>query len=365
MRRLTLAVAVLAATALTDVPASRPQDEATAAFLRNMFHYSVADLRELEQGRPVVRTLESTDGREIALAGAIRVAISPTQYVEQLRDIVEFKRHEAVRQIGTFGAAPSPSDLAGLTLDNDHLGDLRGCRLHDCDIQLSRAAIERMRTVRWSANDATQQATRTLREILTQLVAQYLSAGDSALMTYEDQRVPLSVADEFRAMIAPPAILRHFPTLERHITQFPAGRVAGTNDVIYWSKEDVGPKVIISVTHLAIQAVAGEGPVAYAAASKQLYGSHYFDSSLGLTLLLRDNLPSSTVLVYVNRSRVDVLAGFLGGLKRAIVRSRARAAMEDTLLRIRTRLPARIRGTRPDVTALTTTKCDSPLRNTS
>jgi hypothetical protein len=57
---------------------------------------------------------------------------------------------------------------------------------------------------------------------------------------------------------------------------------------------------------------------------------------------LRDREPGSTVLVYVNRSRIDVLSGFLGGLKRAIVRSRGRSAMEDTLRRIRTRLPERV-----------------------
>jgi hypothetical protein len=84
--------------------------------------------------------------------------------------------------------------------------------------------------------------------------------------------------------------------------------------------------------------------VRYVAASKQLYGSHYFDSSLGLTLLLRDDQPGSIVLVYVNRSRIDALDGFLGGVKRAIVRSRGKSALEDTLVRIRTRLPARVRG---------------------
>jgi hypothetical protein len=122
------------------------------------------------------------------------------------------------------------------------------------------------------------------------------------------------------------------------MTRFPSEAVRGIEDIFYWSKEDVGPKVIISVTHMAIVRVS-DGPVAYAAASKQLYGSHYFDSSLGLTLLLEDEQPSSTVLVYLNRSRVDVLSGFLGGLKRAIVRSRARSAMADTLTRIKVRLP--------------------------
>ena len=305
--------------------------------------YTAAELRELGQGRVVIRSLDAEDGREIAIAGVIRVPISPEQYVAQLRDIVEFKRHEAVIQIGAFGSSPRASDMTGLTLDKDHVSDLRECRLHDCDLQLSRDAIARVRTIGWSAPDATEQANRMVREILADLVARYRQAGDAALMTYENETPPLSVADEFRAMMAaPPAMLRRFPALERHMTQFPAGGGAGIEDVIYWSKEDVGPKVIISVTHLSIAPVAS-GPVAFVAASKQLYGSHYFDSSLGLTLLLRDDHPGSTVLLYVNRTRVDVLDGLFGGLKRAIVRSRGRAAMADTLVGIRTRLPGLVK----------------------
>lgn len=338
MRCLLLVTTLAAAPA---VFATQPQE--TLSFLRSVLGYGDAEARDLAQGRSAVRTLDTVDDREIAIAGAIRVPVSPDAYIAQLRDIVTFKRHEAVIQIGTFGTPPQVADIAGLTLDREHLDDLRSCRLHDCDLQLSRAGIERVQGIRWSAPDAERQANRVMRELLTELVAGYRQRGDAALMTYENERDSLSVAQEFRAMIAaPPALLQQFRPLERHVTQYPAG-AAGVEDILYWSKEDVGPKVIVSVTHMAIQRVA-DGPVAYAVASKQLYGSHYFDSSLGLTLLLQDEQPSSTVLVYVNRSRVDVLDGFLGAIKRAIVRSRARSAMADTLARIRTRLPARMRG---------------------
>ena len=320
------------------------QPEETLAFLRNHFRFSANDLRDLDQGRAPVRALDTTDGREIAIAGAVRVPIPPAEYIRQLRDIVGFKRHEAVQQIGTFSTPPRVSDVAGLTLDADHLSDLRHCEVDDCDVQLSRAAIERLGSeVNWSNAASAVAANRVFREILTDQVARYLNGGDAALMTYENHHDPIVVADEFRAMVdAPPALLRQFPALRQHIASFPRGAAADAEDIIYWSKEDVGPKVIISVTHMVIAPVGDGGPVLFTAASKQLYGSHYFDSSLGLTLLLRDSDPGSTVLVYVNRSRIDVLSGFLGGLKRAVVRSRGRSAMEETLARIRTRLPERV-----------------------
>jgi hypothetical protein len=323
-------------------PLAGAQPEPTLAYLRSEFGFTAGDLRDVAHGRASVRSLETRDGREIAIVGVVRVPVSPDTYITRMRNIVDFKRHEAVRQIGTFSDPPRAEDLAALTLERDHLDELRGCRLQHCDMQLSGPAIERIRAIPWNAPDAAERANRTMREVLTDGVVAYRARGDAALMTYENARHPISVADEFHAMVAaPPAVLQRFARLRRHLTTFPAERAAQTEDVIYWSKEDVGPKVIISVTHMAIQPVADATPVLWVAASKQLYGSHYFDASIGLTILLRDEQPSSTVLVYVNRSRIDALDGFLGGLKRAVVRARGRSAMADTLNRIRARMPQR------------------------
>ena len=329
---------ILAVTAFVTAPmllVAQPHD--SQAYLRDVLGFTAAELRDLGQGRPAVRALDARDDREIAVAGSVRLRISPARYIEQLRDIVSFKRHEAVQQIGVFTATPRPDDVAGLTLDRDHVDDLRGCRLYACELQLPRNVIARVQAMNWRAPNAADAANVLFREMLADVAGSYLRSGDPALMTYENERPAISVAKEFRAMVAaPPAVLQHFPALDRHLAQFPSSAPEAIHDIVYWSKEDVGPKVIISVTHMAIYQ-AGEGPVAYAAASKQLYGSHYFDSSLGLTLLLRDHDPSSLILVYLNRSRVDALDGFLGGLKRTIVRSRARSAMTQTLTRLQRR----------------------------
>jgi len=39
--------------------------------------------------------------------------------------------------------------------------------------------------------------------------------------------------------------------------------------------------------------------------------------------------------VYVNRSRLDVLGGMLGAVKRPIVRSRTRSAVADQMIKVR------------------------------
>jgi hypothetical protein len=143
---------------------------------------------------------------------------------------------------------------------------------------------------------------------------------------------PTAPAAEFRTMIGePPALLARFPTLRRHFLEYPAASPA-IDDVLYWSKEKMGPAEVITVTHLAIARVDDRAPVAYVAASKQLYGAHYFDTSLGLTLMLQGNGPDDMYLVYANRSRVDVLSGMFGAMKRALLRSRMRGTVADALV---------------------------------
>jgi len=155
-------------------------------------------------------------------------------------------------------------------------------------------------------------------------------------MTYVDDDHPVSVAAEFRAMVdAQPAILNRFPTLDRHMRRYPEAS-PDTDDILYWSKEKLGPEVVVSVTHLAVARLAGSEPARFAAASRQIYGSQYFDASLGITMVLEDAArPAGSYLVYVNRSRLDALGGFFGPMKRLIVRSRTRSAMSKTLLEVR------------------------------
>src|SRR5690606_2821671 len=98
-----------------------------------------------------------------------------------------------------------------------------------------------------------------------------------------------------------------------------------------------------SVTHMAIARLpASFAPVVYVAASRQLYGSSLYEASLGITVLIADPDDGQRMyLVYANRSRVDAIGGLLGPIKRAVVRSRARATLDATLERARREIERR------------------------
>jgi hypothetical protein len=314
------------------------------AFLVETLQFREDEVVALARGKAIARSLATTDPREVATIGAVVVKAPPAFYAEQLRDIVNFKRGVAVLQIGRFGAPPAGEDVSSLTLEREEVDALRRCRPHACKVQLSEEAIARFqREVPWNLPGGGAAATALMRELLVEVVATYQAAGDRALMLYVDAKRPVSLAREFQAMIASkPAVLERFPLLYQYILRFPEGPDARVDDVVYWSRERMGPARVLSVTHLAIARI-DDGPVAFAIASKQIYGTRYFDSSLGITVLLRTEVMGkpACLLVYVNRSRVDALGGWLGGLKRKVVRSRARGAMSANLEEARARVEAR------------------------
>jgi hypothetical protein len=334
-------------------PGGRGQLAVDQSFLAQTFQLRDGDFVQLARRRAIARSLSTADKREIATLGVIQVAVPPVFYMNQLREIVKLKSEsDAVLQIGVFSSPARVEDVSGLTFENDDLDHLRRCRPGDCKIQLSADALDRVQhdlpPDRATANAAVEQR---MRAVLVDLVNQYRRIGDRALMTYIDGAMPVSVSSEFRRMISsPPRVLARFPSLHRHLVEFPHTSTPSVADTIYWSKEKIGPVVIVSVTHLAIgDATPAEG---FAAASKQLYGSHYFDASLGLTVALGTARAPSMTLVYVNRSQVDALGGLWSGVKRAVVGARARSAMASSLAEARDLVEVRFRSRSPLVSLL-------------
>jgi hypothetical protein len=69
----------------------------------------------------------------------------------------------------------------------------------------------------------------------------------------------------------------------------------------------------------------------------ELYASHYRDGSLGTTFVVAGD-GGTNDLVYLNRSRVDALTGFLGGLKRTLLEGRLSGEVRNAIDGVRKRL---------------------------
>jgi len=98
----------------------------------------------------------------------------------------------------------------------------------------------------------------------------------------------------------------------------------------------------VSVTHAVIYRPR---PGTAVIASRQLYATHYFIGSLGLAEFEEsDPAGAGAYVMYLNRTRVDLLGGFFGPLIRRIVRRRVQEGMERNLRLVKERLESGYRA---------------------
>jgi len=288
--------------------------------------------KAVDNGNPQAKVLDTSEKREVAIVGVVHLRATSTCFVAQLQDIENFKKNPAVLRIRKFVRPIDPRDLEGFSLETGDLAALRNCRVGDCNVKAPIAAIERLGSdVDWSRPDYTAQAQSIFREELLAYVEDYLNHGNSALIEYRDKNKPVRLEDEFRAVLdARPGLSGLVPDFHDYLAQSKSELLPGVSEFFYWSTESFGLKPVASITHVSIYVQPGRAVVA----SKQIYASHYFDASLGMTAALDDTGKTSApgmYLVYVNRSRIDFLSGFFGGLRRALARGRLQDGMRKNL----------------------------------
>lgn len=330
------------------VPATSAQDLPGwfREFLQQRLNVTEENLARLEHGETVTSVLRTKEKREIAALGIVRVEASAELFIHGFRDIVDFKKSSSVLQIGKFSNPPRLEDLNGLTLDPCCLDAIKNCETGKCDMQMSGEMMERFRGERNPyAPDYEARANSLFRRILLDYVRTYLQAGNSALIEYHDQEKGVRVAEEYRSLLEHSRFLTDYaPEFHKYLEEFPKASSPNVEDFIYWSKEKYGPKPVLSITHVAIYKRTLGNWTEVFVASKQLYASHYFDASLGLTAFVEGNerATSGSYLMYLNRSRIGALQGSFVGLKRSVIGARIRQGMGKNLMMIRRRLTTSI-----------------------
>lgn len=313
-------------------------------FLEKYAEFDASDLARLAAGQPVAKVSQTKAGDEVAVVGAIRIAVPREFYLERFTQIVQFMRQQGVSEAGKFRNPPALNDLAELHLQEKSLEDLRKCREGKCGMKLPAESIARFRKeISWSSPDAVQSANNLFREILLNRVRAYLASGNAGLAAYNDKKLPNSLARESDRLVLDSAYLRQFaPRLADCLRLFPACD-SGIESFFYWSKENYGHglKPVVSMTHVMIDRPPAVDSQWIWEASKQLYADHYSNGSLGVTLMVDAQAESgkpSFYLVYLNRTRSDTLHGFFSFFIGGIIRGEARNQLSDRLERLRARM---------------------------
>ena len=300
---------------------------------------SVEDRRRLDRGEPIARVLPGRD-LEVAVFAAIPADIDGDRLVAWMRRIEDLKKSSYVLAIGRFSDPPRLEDLAGLALDDEELSEIVKCRPGHCRLKL--AGIEMTQLQREAAeagSDWKPVLQDAFRHVVLQRVTAYLADGHAALPPYENHSGHVWPATRFASVLGHSVFLsEHVPRFAEHLSRYPRTPMPGVESFVYWSKERLASKAIISATHVSILRNHDAGLPDALVAGKEIFATHYVNASLGLTAIVGGEPGTPNYLVYMNRSEVDILGGAFGGLVRWFVQRRLRTEAADVLRGLRRRL---------------------------
>lgn len=334
-----ISLAIAAAAVCAHAQAAGPADPPT--FIRSTLRLSNGDMRDLERGEDVVKTLSPVNRREVITAGAIRIQAPSRGFVTRFRTLEGFKTSEFVKQIAKFSEPPTPADLEPLVLDEDDYDDLKGCTVADCGIRLTEEDIGRIAAIDWKAEGGPARAAALYKGMLFDYLLEYRSHGRSRLPVYRDQEEPLALGDELGEILSLPSPLDRAPGLGDYLEAFPSRSLPAVESFFYWSKEAFGFKPVIGLYHLVMHTTAA-GEVFIV--TTQIYANHYMDGQVSLSLVMPDAGADaeSFYWLYFNRARIGRLDSFMGRLSKSIVQRRTRNGLSRSLTQTQERMQRNI-----------------------
>jgi hypothetical protein len=346
-RRLTRTAAAIALSIATGPFGGAQQAERDPfQFLAPSVVVSAGDRARLDRDQVLARVLSGKAG-QLAVFVATRVNTRPDALVAWTRTIAELKRSRFVLAIGRLSEPPRATDLEDLTLDQRDLDAVRRCRPGDCGLKLSAGDIESLTAVLATAGaDWRDAAQREFRRLLIQRVLQYRAGGLAALDPPADGKKSRRPDDALSGIVEQSPYLAKLPHVIAWLKDYPRAE-SDVESLFYWSKEHYGEgKPVISITHVGIVRPASDHRLpAVLVAGKQIFATHYFEGGLGLTMVVRDATTGTPYLAYVNRSQVDMLRGFFGGVVRGVLEDRVERQAPLIVRGLRARLES---GNPPD-----------------
>jgi hypothetical protein len=309
------------------------------SYITTYVRLTSAERSALLANRPVTKLLDADPDKEVSVFGAVWIDAVPGAYVRLVKDIENFERGGAFRVTRRISNPPQLADFALLELPDEDIAALKRCRVGDCEIKLSKEALERIRSsIDWEKPTAHADAMALFRTLLHEYVVGYVEGGNDRLAVYRDSDRPTFVATEFQSMITRmPELGEYLPGLKAYLLGYPRAALPGATSFLYWQDAQFGLKPTIHVNHLVID--DRDRPGVTAVASKMIYASHYFWTALDVRALVSD--PSrgrGFWFVNVTRSRSDGLAGFTGRLIRGKVQSEAQKGLQSALRATKARL---------------------------
>jgi hypothetical protein len=316
--------------------AGSPPADDPFAFFRPSVTITADERARLDSGYPISRVLPAR-GMEVGVLAAAPVSVDGDRLVAWHRQIEDLKKGQYVLAIRRFSNPPRIEDLAGLELDSADVNAIRSCRPQSCEIKLSTPEMKRLQEAEAKAKgDQTAAVQQAFRQMVLDRVKEYLANGH--IPPDNDHRQEVQPSSRFALLLDhTPFLEERLPELAKDLKDYPSNEDPGVESFLYWSKEHLARKAVISVTHLNIVRSRAPGLPDALVVGRDVFSTHYVDASLSVMALMRGATKGTNYLVYVNRTEVDVLHGMLAGMIRHEIQSHLKNAA-NVLMDVRQKL---------------------------
>lgn len=227
---------------------TRAGDIEPYAFLRDHAGLHPDDSANIKAGRVVVKLLKTSENREVAALGVVRLRVPKEFFLKQYEDIASFKKGPAVLQIRKLDDPPRVEDLEELALEPGDVEDLKTCHAGDCKVKLSGPMINRIRhEIDGSFFGVTERVNQLMHEMLGDYVNAYLTGGNSAMIVYDDKKPEVHLAEEFLGLLKGYSpFLEDARDFQNYLAEYPNVQLPIADHFIYWSKEDIGLRPVLT-----------------------------------------------------------------------------------------------------------------------
>jgi hypothetical protein len=291
----------------------------------------------VRSGRAVAKVIESPTPDEVFVFGSVYIEASPESYLKLASAVNALRKLPGYLAIQSFSDPPQLSDLEGFTLEKQDVDELKNCKVGHCEVQLPTGAMEDIKqSIDWSAPDVANRVNHLARQMAFQALLNYMNGGNMALGVYRDKNHPAAVAETFAALITRlSALPKYLPGLNEYLLEYPRAKSDKVQVGFYWEEVNFGLKPTFRIVQKVVyQGTSPRDPV-YALAEKQLYASHYFETALDLTVLVRDAQRPGFYIITVKGSKQAGLTGLKGSIVRKVAVDKARSSLGRVLATIK------------------------------
>ena len=319
---------------------SNTKEENLHDFLYNEMGYSEKDYKKVLEGEIVTRVVHPNHKSEVIVASVGRFPVPRSFFLENYGIHIRPIEVYSVTKLGLFSNPPVLEDVAEFELSEKDLEALKDCKLGDCNFKITQPIHARIQEVDWSAPDYAQQANKIARIMIIEYMRTYMDGGNAELVDYYDQKYTLNPMTEFHELLKQsPYLFKYQPKFYKYLEHYPEGKFENVENYFFWTQEDMGTNHLVSSLNHVMVYTPQDPTRVDVIANKQIYASHYFEASLGITGFIdvsEDGSPGF-YLLYVNRSRIDALrrGGFISGIIRKKLQGGIKKLIDNRIKKIR------------------------------